>query len=258
MIRKEYTYNDPRRYNRNENEEPVDCFTEHNLESVYNSLKNVTSKSIILAPFNSTQSQIMEEGKLRESVHKFILEKMIVLKFARRCREIDRQYEFNNNGELDNGVYHKFINNSDENDDSGDERGNLEDVDKELLCVPMLLSSRRGEKHEGSLEEDLRKISSKQTKMKEGQIQKEIHRNRKNIENELDAEMVQTFETFQTRYSNRLGKNSLFSYSIDQEKISKLESYGYPREYVVKALEEYEPNYCTSGYYLLGMDQNYC
>ena len=54
MIRKEYTYNDPRRYNRNENEEPVDCFTEHNLESVYNSLKNVTTKSIILAPFNST------------------------------------------------------------------------------------------------------------------------------------------------------------------------------------------------------------
>ena len=65
MIRKEYTYNDPRRYNRNENEEPVDCFTEHNLESVYNSLKNITSKSIILAPFNSTQSQIMEEGQLR-------------------------------------------------------------------------------------------------------------------------------------------------------------------------------------------------
>jgi len=56
MIKKEYTYNDPRRYNRNENEEPVDCFTEHHLESVYNSLKNATSKSIILAPFNSTQS----------------------------------------------------------------------------------------------------------------------------------------------------------------------------------------------------------
>jgi hypothetical protein len=54
MIRKEYTYNDPRRYNRNENEEPADCFTEHNLESVYNSLKNATSKSVILAPFNST------------------------------------------------------------------------------------------------------------------------------------------------------------------------------------------------------------
>jgi 5'-AMP-activated protein kinase, catalytic alpha subunit len=43
MIKKEYTYNDPRRYNRNENEEPND-----------NTLKNVSTKSIILAPFNST------------------------------------------------------------------------------------------------------------------------------------------------------------------------------------------------------------
>lgn len=144
MIRKEYTYNDPRRYNRNENEEPVDCFTEHNLESVYNSLKNITSKSIILAPFNSTQSQIMEEGQLRQSVSTLIQDKMMVLNFARRCREIDRQYEFNNNGELDNGVYHKFINNTDEQDDSGDENGNAdEEIDKDLLCIPMLMSSQK-------------------------------------------------------------------------------------------------------------------
>lgn len=33
MIKKEYTYNDGSRYNRNENEEPVDCFTLHHLES---------------------------------------------------------------------------------------------------------------------------------------------------------------------------------------------------------------------------------
>lgn len=65
----------------------------------------------------------MEEGQLRQSVSKLILEKMMVLKFARRCREIDRQYEFNNNGELDNGVYHKFINNTEDQDDSGNERG---------------------------------------------------------------------------------------------------------------------------------------
>lgn len=54
MIKKEYTYNDPSRYNRNENEEPVDCFTEHNIDSVYNTMKNASEKSIILAPFNST------------------------------------------------------------------------------------------------------------------------------------------------------------------------------------------------------------
>ena len=56
MIKKEYTYNDASRYNRNENEEPIDCFTEHNFESVYSTLKNHSSKSIILAPFNSTMS----------------------------------------------------------------------------------------------------------------------------------------------------------------------------------------------------------
>ena len=57
MIKKEYTYNDASRYNRNENEEPVDCFTEHNFESIYTTLKNHSSKSIILAPFNSTMSE---------------------------------------------------------------------------------------------------------------------------------------------------------------------------------------------------------
>ncbi len=57
MIKKEYTYNDGSRYNRNENEEPVDCFTQHNLESQYSTLKNQDSKSIILAPFNSTMSE---------------------------------------------------------------------------------------------------------------------------------------------------------------------------------------------------------
>jgi len=35
-----------------------------------------------------------------------------VIRFAKRCREIDRQYEFNNNGKLDNGVYHKVVANS--------------------------------------------------------------------------------------------------------------------------------------------------
>ena len=105
MIKKEYTYNDPSRYNRNENEEPVDCFTEHNIDSVYNTLKNASEKSIILAPFNSTQSENFESFKKR--IQPMMFEKNLVLRLSRLCREIDRQYEFNNNGQLDNGVYHK-------------------------------------------------------------------------------------------------------------------------------------------------------
>ena len=31
------------------------------------------------------------------------------IKFAPKCKDIDRQYEMNNNCELDNGVYNKFV-----------------------------------------------------------------------------------------------------------------------------------------------------
>ena len=110
MIKKEYTYNDPSRYNRNENEDPIDCFTEHNIDSVYNTLKNCSEKSIILAPFNSTQSEDMEVFKA--SIKPMMLDKQLVLRLSRLCREVDRQYEFNNNGQLDNGVYHKQVANS--------------------------------------------------------------------------------------------------------------------------------------------------
>jgi serine/threonine protein kinase len=88
LIKKEYTYNDPSRYNRNENEEPIDCFTEHNIDSVYNTMKNCSEKSIILAPFNSTQSEEIEVFKKR--IKPMMMEKALVLRLSRLCREIDR------------------------------------------------------------------------------------------------------------------------------------------------------------------------
>ena len=131
LIKKEYTYNDQTRYNRNENEEPVDCFTEHNFESQYSTLKNHSSKSVILAPFNSTMSDGGTSGGSLEELNHLIEEhmedKQRVLRFAKKCREIDRQYEFNNNGQLDNGVYHKVVaNNSFEQENNFDETQGIE------------------------------------------------------------------------------------------------------------------------------------
>ena len=55
-IKNEFTYNDADRYNRNEGADP---FTDHMLDSTQNSMfKNNTSKSVILAPFNSTKSDL--------------------------------------------------------------------------------------------------------------------------------------------------------------------------------------------------------
>lgn len=55
IIKREFTYNDARRLNRNY-EDPD--FTEHGLESTEHDDDNNTTKSIILAPFNSTKSNV--------------------------------------------------------------------------------------------------------------------------------------------------------------------------------------------------------
>jgi len=90
-----------------------DMFTEHMLDSTQNSiLKNCETKSVILAPFNSTKSNLDEQNEnqvveLSDSV-KELIETRRIIKFGPRVRDIDKQYEINNNADLDNGVYHKY------------------------------------------------------------------------------------------------------------------------------------------------------
>jgi hypothetical protein len=69
-------------------------------------MRNNTTKSVILAPFNSTMSV---QSELNEIVDLSLVVDRDRFVFGRRCREVNRQYEFNNNGQLDNGVYHKQL-----------------------------------------------------------------------------------------------------------------------------------------------------
>ena len=69
-------------------------------------MRNNTTKSVILAPFNSTMSV---QSELNEIVDLSLVVDRDCFVFGRRCREVNRQYEFNNNGQLDNGVYHKQL-----------------------------------------------------------------------------------------------------------------------------------------------------
>lgn len=107
-----------------------DMFTEHALDSTQNSLmKNCETKSVILAPFNSTKSNLPEpvEGEdpvpieLSDSI-KALIEPSKIIKFGPRVRDIDKQYEINNNADLDNGVYHKF--DEDENNEGNGQESN--------------------------------------------------------------------------------------------------------------------------------------
>jgi len=72
-------------------------FTEHYLDTKSNEGsfdKNASTKSVILAPFNSTISEDEEEEKFEwpDSVKELILPKRTV-KFSAKCRDLDRQYE---------------------------------------------------------------------------------------------------------------------------------------------------------------------
>jgi len=57
-----------------------------------------------MAPFNSTRSNILDE--LTDSVKNMIIDKKKHFKLAPQVKDVDRAYEMNNNGQLDNGVYH--------------------------------------------------------------------------------------------------------------------------------------------------------
>lgn len=64
-------------------------------------LENITGRSVVLAPFNSTITQ--------ESFDEYFLKDVPIagsgkIKFSDRVRESNRQYEFNYNGEVDNGI----------------------------------------------------------------------------------------------------------------------------------------------------------
>jgi hypothetical protein len=64
-----------------------------------------------LAPFNSTRSNLKEIEKnysLPSEIRELIQSKSCLRFNHKGVREIDRQYEVNNNELLDNGVYHDF------------------------------------------------------------------------------------------------------------------------------------------------------
>lgn len=85
---------------------PTDPFAEQMLSSTQNAdLKNVSTRSIILAPFNSTRSHLVYSTDEAQIMKEMMAPRQSV-KFSARVKEIDRQYELNNNADLDNGVYH--------------------------------------------------------------------------------------------------------------------------------------------------------
>jgi serine/threonine protein kinase len=80
-------------------DELIENFTLKNLDSLQETEnQNINTKSIILAPFNSS-------FKANDSfLHRDVNIENDVLKLCGKVKELNRNYELNNNGEIDNGI----------------------------------------------------------------------------------------------------------------------------------------------------------
>ena len=77
----------------------IENFTIKNMDTLQEAEnQNIGTKSVILAPFNSSIKQ-------NDSfLHRDLLIENDALKFHGKVKELNRNYELNNNGEIDNGI----------------------------------------------------------------------------------------------------------------------------------------------------------
>eukprot|EP00826_Nyctotherus_ovalis_P026843 TRINITY_DN2093_c0_g1_i1.p1 TRINITY_DN2093_c0_g1~~TRINITY_DN2093_c0_g1_i1.p1 ORF type:complete len:720 (-),score=227.83 TRINITY_DN2093_c0_g1_i1:141-2300(-) len=112
-----------------------ETLNEVNISSAQSDIENNSlDKSVILGPFNSNQTDALE---VPESM---ICSKESIIRFSMKVRDVDRQYEKNNNGDVDNGVYTKFLVNSNEDDLNKKESFNTESMSEDSIDTTGRLS----------------------------------------------------------------------------------------------------------------------
>jgi len=107
-------------------DERESVFSEESLEAENNEVEeNNMTKSVILGPFNTTLTE--------NSISEFFLQehelfnKESIIKFSAKVKDIDKQYEKDNNGEIDNGIYTKLIHDSEEDSNNEEEKINSDE-----------------------------------------------------------------------------------------------------------------------------------
>ena len=198
-------------------DEMIENFTIQNLDTknVIESKNNVT-KSIIFAPFNSSyltkemQFTHLENGISVENCALFFDEKVNIL---------NRQYELNNNGEIDHGV---LINQSNLTSRSTNNNENL-------MRMNAIIKRENFENPQNSEDEKSKNIIKKDN---------DIYLN-KDMPNRNLGNIVAYLPTTSS------------TIVIDENVLKIMENFGYKKEYVQKCITNNDVNYCSSTYYLL-------
>ena len=208
-------------------EEMIENFTLKNLDSKkINENKNNLTKSFIFAPFNS--SYMNDELKITHLEEKLSIENNIIL-FDEKINILNRQYELNNNGEIDHGV---LINRSNMTSKSNNTNHN-DNLQKKNVSKDKNIEAQPAQNTE---DDKSKKIISGSNSKKSINISKdkEINVPNRNKGNYL---------------------NSMLTYSstaiIDENILKNMENFGYKKEYIQKCITNNEINYCSATYYLL-------
>jgi len=210
-------------------EEMIENFSIKNLDTknvVEN--KNNLTKSFIFAPFNTSYSnKEKNEMHLEENLS---VENNIIL-FDENINILNRQYELNNNGEIDHGVLinRSKMSSSCSNKLIGD--GNKNTKREELKDKNKSKSKEKNNKEIFIEEEQIKKLSENNSK--------NLININKEKENNIHNRNINTMLT----------NNSTTIF--DENVIKNMENFGYQKDYIQKCIINNEINYCTATYYLL-------
>jgi hypothetical protein len=193
-------------------EDLIENFTLKNLDSLRDTdNQNVNTKSFILAPFNSSLK--MSESFLSKEIQ---IENEVI-KMVGKAKDANRNYELNNNGEIDNGI---LINQPEPKEK---EKEILSNRDSPLLS-PMSNSREKISKPVSPQNEPADRRFSNMPSPKEN----------KNFKEEKQNLII-----------GNLCINS------DEAIVNIVEEIGYKRDYVIKSIINNDMNYAVAAYYVL-------
>jgi serine/threonine protein kinase len=187
---------------------------------------NVSFKSFILAPFNSSINSNNNNNVSKEFYdleNKNILIRKNIIKFNNKVKEINRNFELNNNGEIDNGVV--ITNNSANNNNYNNNYNNNNNNNN---------YNNNNYNYNNYINNN---ISDDKYYSPNNEIEDNYNSN--NMINNINIDIN--------------NNNDIINESI----LNEIEILGYNRKYVKECLEKNLFNYATTTYYLLLKYKNY-
>jgi serine/threonine protein kinase len=231
------------------NEEIIENFTIENLDTnKFNKNKNNKTKSFIFAPFNTSYES--DKNDKNEDLNDMKLESGLciqnnIILFEQDANALNRQYELNNNWEIDHGV---IINNINDNENK------IDNIPKENNYISNNDNDKINFENNNINKDDYKKNKNEQVI----KIEKNDFKVEKINENDSKINKKMPFTSTRNKSNN---ENQIIPKSnsmiVDENIIKSMDALGYKKEYIQKCIINNDINYCFATYYLLLNSKKY-